>query len=89
MDLTGSGIETHAHLYEPGNARICIMFMAFEGPPKIVRLWGKGTPLENGTQEFDAFVKEHDVECIPGSRSVIIVDVRVSSRPQPHSISLI
>lgn len=25
MDLTGSGIETHAHLHEPGNGRICVM----------------------------------------------------------------
>lgn len=41
-DLTGSGNETISHLHEPGNGRICIMFNAFEGPPKIVRLWGKG-----------------------------------------------
>lgn len=25
MDLTGSGVETHAHLHEPGNGRICVM----------------------------------------------------------------
>ena len=42
MDLTGSGIETTSHLNEPGNGRITVMFNAFEGPPKIVRLWGKG-----------------------------------------------
>lgn len=38
QDLTGSGIETIAHLHE--NKRIVIMFCAFEGPPKIVRLHG-------------------------------------------------
>lgn len=42
MELTGSGSETLAHLHEPGNGRITIMLSAFDGPPKIVRLWGKG-----------------------------------------------
>jgi hypothetical protein len=75
MDLTGSGVETHAHLHEPSNARIVIMFMAFVGPPRILRLWGKGTALENGTPEFDAFAQDKKVELKPGSRSIIIVDV--------------
>jgi hypothetical protein len=39
-DLTGSGIETVAHLQE--NGRITFMFCAFDGPPKIVRLYGSG-----------------------------------------------
>ena len=38
LDLTGSGIETVAHLRK--NGRICLMFCAFEGGPKIVRLQG-------------------------------------------------
>lgn len=42
MELTGSGSETVAHLHEPGNGRITIMLNAFDGPPRIVRLWGKG-----------------------------------------------
>lgn len=43
MDLTGSGIETTSHLHEPGNGRITVMFMAFDGPPRILRIYGKGT----------------------------------------------
>ena len=43
LDLTGSGIETLAHLRE--NGRIVILFCAFEGPPKIVRLHGRGTAV--------------------------------------------
>ena len=39
-DLTGSGIETAAHLRE--NGCIVIMICAFNGPPKIVRLHGQG-----------------------------------------------
>jgi hypothetical protein len=49
--------------------------MAFTGPPKIVRIWGTGTALENGTPEYEAFVAEHKVETIPGSRSIVMVDV--------------
>ncbi|KAA8613583.1 signal transduction histidine kinase [Pyrenophora tritici-repentis] len=75
MDLTGSGVETHAHLHEPSNGRICILFLAFSGPPKIVRIWGTGRAIENGTPEYEAFVQEHKVETIPGSRSIIMVDV--------------
>jgi hypothetical protein len=73
MDLTGSGNETISHLYEPGNGRITIMFNAFQGPPRIVRLFGRGSVLERGTPPFDEFVKKHDVQIIPASRSIIIV----------------
>jgi hypothetical protein len=37
------GVETIAHMREPGNARITIMFHAFEGAPRILRMWGTGT----------------------------------------------
>ncbi|MBT8483809.1 MAG: pyridoxamine 5'-phosphate oxidase family protein, partial [Myxococcales bacterium] len=40
LDFTGSGVETIAHLRE--NGRICVMFCAFEGPPRIVRVHGVG-----------------------------------------------
>ncbi|KAF2713458.1 hypothetical protein K504DRAFT_368934 [Pleomassaria siparia CBS 279.74] len=76
MDLTGSGIETTSHLHEPGNARICVMFIAFEGAPKIIRIWGKGRVLENdGGKEFNGFVESEKVKCIPGTRSIIVVDI--------------
>ena len=42
VDLSGSGIETTSHLHEPGNGRITVMFNAFEGPPRILRIYGKG-----------------------------------------------
>ena len=47
LDLTGSGIETVAHLRQ--NGRITIMFCAFEGRPLIVRLYGRGRVVEPGT----------------------------------------
>jgi len=52
QDLTGSGVETIAHLKE--NARIVIMFCAFQGAPKIVRLHGRGEAIAEGHPEFDS-----------------------------------
>ncbi|KAH5627132.1 hypothetical protein HBI51_220440 [Parastagonospora nodorum] len=75
MDLTGSGGETHAHLHEPGNARIVIMFLAFTGPPRIVRLWGKGRAIENGTSEYAAFIADNKIATKPGCRSIIMLDI--------------
>src|SRR6266536_2208914 len=50
LDLTGSGIETVAHLRE--NGRIVFMFCAFTGPPKIVRLHGTGEVVTPGSPEY-------------------------------------
>lgn len=50
-DLTGSGIETVAHLKE--NGRIVVMFCAFAEAPKIVRLHGVGEVVERGHPEFE------------------------------------
>lgn len=50
LDLTGSGAETAAHLRE--NGRVTLMFCAFEGAPRIVRVQGTGTLLEPGGDGF-------------------------------------
>ena len=51
IDLTGSGVETIAHLQE--NGRIVFMFCAFDGAPRIVRLHGNGRALLPGTSSFE------------------------------------
>ena len=75
VDLTGSGVETIAHLRE--NGRIVFMFCAFEGPPKIVRLHGTGRVAAAGTPEFEALqplFPDHE-----GTRAIISATVtRVS-----------
>ena len=43
LDYVGSGAETIAHLRE--NGRICVMFCAFDGPPRIVRFHGRGEAI--------------------------------------------
>ena len=79
VDLMGSGIETIAHLRE--NGRITIMFAAFEGPPRIVRLHGAGRVVQQGDDGFAELLATFDAsaEQLPAVRSVIAVDVeRVS-----------
>src|SRR5919106_6224652 len=50
LDVVGSGAETIAHLRE--NGRIVVMFCAFDGPPKIVRLHGVGRPFQENDEGF-------------------------------------
>src|SRR5580700_2518990 len=52
LDMVGSGAETIAHVRE--NGRIVIMFCAFEGPPRILRLHGRGHVVEPLDPGFDA-----------------------------------
>jgi hypothetical protein len=72
LDLTGSGVETIAHLRE--NGRIVVMFCAFEGPPRIVRLHGRGEAVLPGDEGFDDLVAHFPPR--PGIRSVIRIDVQ-------------
>jgi hypothetical protein len=75
VDLYGSGIETVAHLKE--NGRMVIMFCAFEGPPKIIRLHGRGRVVEQADPEFEELFANFTLaeEILPTVRSIIHVDV--------------
>ena len=67
LDLTGSGVETIAHLRE--NGRIAVMFCAFAGPPRIVRLQGTGVAIPIGDPQFDEAASLFPAT--PGARAVI------------------
>jgi hypothetical protein len=71
LDLTGSGVETIAHLRE--NGRITLMFCAFAGPPRIVRLWGRGDVVPVGDPRFAALRPRFPE--LTGVRSIVVVDV--------------
>lgn len=45
-DLPGVGVETIAHIRE--NGRVTIMLNAYEGSPRIARLYGKGACQRHG-----------------------------------------
>jgi hypothetical protein len=77
VDLIGSGAETAAHLRE--NGRIVIMLCAFEGPPRIVRLHGRGNVVQIGEPGFAELKAQFDLDGVPAAaeaaRAVVVVEV--------------
>lgn len=82
-DHVGSGAETAAHLRE--NGRICVMLCAFEGPPRIVRLHGRGEVLvdpDPGVVGVRAVIRVH-VDRIADSCGFGVPQMEfVAERPQ-------
>jgi hypothetical protein len=80
LDGVGSGAETIAHLRE--NGRIVIMLCAFAGPPRILRLHGRGTVHLPGDPSYEALLGRcaFDEPSVPQARrSIVEVEVeRVS-----------
>jgi pyridoxamine 5'-phosphate oxidase-like protein len=76
LDAVGSGAETIAHLRE--NGRIVIMLCAFEGPPRILRLHGRGEVLLADDERFGDLVARAGFDD-PGApearRAVVVVNV--------------
>ena len=68
LDVIGSGAETIAHLRD--NGRIVVMLCAFEGPPRILRLHGRGAVLAGRAVEFPGATALPEQQ-----RTVIRVDV--------------
>jgi hypothetical protein len=75
LDIFGSGVETIAHVRE--NGRIVLMFCSFQGPPKILRLHGRGRVVEPHEPEFASLQAGFPV--YEGTRGIIVVELtRVS-----------
>ncbi|MEG3617016.1 pyridoxamine 5'-phosphate oxidase family protein [Magnetovibrio sp. PR-2] len=71
LDITGSANETSAHLQE--NGRITFMFCAFDGPPKILRLFGTGRVITANDEQWDEF--SNLFPPLSGTRQIMVVDV--------------
>lgn len=71
MDFIGSGNETSAHLVE--NGRIIFMFCAFDGPPNILRLYGKGRVILPSSEEWAA-VSAH-FKIYPSTRQIVVAEI--------------
>ncbi|MCF8449814.1 MAG: pyridoxamine 5'-phosphate oxidase family protein [Taibaiella sp.] len=71
LDVIGSGNETSAHLLE--NGRITIMFCAFDGPPNILRLYGRGYTVLPGDERWSELSSLFGA--IPATRQIIVADV--------------
>ncbi len=71
LDLTGSGNETAAHITE--NGRLTLMFCAFAGHPKILRLYCRGRVITRLSHEWAEAVGRFPEQ--PGIRQVVLADV--------------
>ena len=72
LDLTGSGAETIAHLRD--NGRIVLMFCAFSGPPRILRLHGRGQVVLPEDAAWLGLMARFPAR--RGARAVVVVDVQ-------------
>ncbi|MET0772889.1 MAG: pyridoxamine 5'-phosphate oxidase family protein [Candidatus Limnocylindrales bacterium] len=73
LDLTGSGNETSAHLAE--NGRVTFMFCAFEGSPRILRLFGTGRTVLPGDDTEWHDLRARFPEQLIGVRQAIVADI--------------
>lgn len=74
LDHIGSGNEASAHLRADG--RLTIMMCAFEGPPLILRLYGRGSVLLRGTPGYSDLLAAHFSGEEPvGARQIVRLDV--------------
>lgn len=71
LDFIGSGNETSAHTRE--NGRITFMFCAFEGPPNILRLYGKGHAVLPGTAAWAEYAPLFGE--FPNARQILVADI--------------
>ncbi|MFJ3228689.1 pyridoxamine 5'-phosphate oxidase family protein [Streptomyces sp. NPDC086783] len=73
LDFAGSNAETIAHLRE--NGRITLMWCAFQGPPNIVRVHGRGEPVFRDDPRFRDLLAHfpHIDPAQHGLRAVVVV----------------
>lgn len=71
LDLTGSGIETAAHLAHDG--RITIMMCSFDQTPNTLRIYGRGSVIRPGDPAWDQLLP-HFTQ-IRGQRQIIRIAI--------------
>ena len=73
LDRTGSGNETSAHLLADG--RMTVMFCAVEGPPLILRLYGRGRVIVRSSEEYVELLASQFGGVEPlGARQIVRID---------------
>jgi hypothetical protein len=84
LNLTGSGNETSTHLLE--NDRMTIMFMAFDGKPLILRLYGTAKAYHPRDLEYKDYISMFPKDA--GSRQIMIMQVNLVQTSCGYSIPL-
>jgi hypothetical protein len=83
VDLTGSGVETIAHLRD--NGRVTVMFCSFSRQPKILRLYGHGRVVLPSSESWAELAPRfpgasrdgasRDGASRDGARAIVVIDV--------------
>lgn len=76
LDFGGSGAETVAHLREGGNGRITLMWCAFSGPPKVLRVHGTGEAVFRDDPRWSAYIGHFTEVDGPSARAIVVVHAR-------------
>jgi hypothetical protein len=71
LDFGGSHAETVAHLRE--NGRVTLMWCAFSGPPKVLRIHGRGEPVFRDDPRWPELIGHFAAADGPGARAIILV----------------
>lgn len=73
LNVTGSGNETSAHVQQ--DPRMTIMFCAFDGPPLILRIYGKARVLHKNDHDWDELFAHFDP--LPGTRQIFDLSIEL------------
>lgn len=71
LNVTGSGNETAAHIQE--NSRMTIMFLAFDGSPNILRLYGQAKVIHKNDPQWSSLFSHFPA--LPGARQIFDLSV--------------
>jgi hypothetical protein len=71
LDFGGSHAETVAHLRE--NGRVTLMWCAFSGPPKVLRIHGRGEPIFRDDPRWPELIGHFAAADGPGARAIVLV----------------
>jgi hypothetical protein len=71
LNITGSGNETAAHLFE--NGRMTMMFCSYSEKPLILRLYGQGRAIHPRDEEWSTLYPQF--KSFPGARQIIVLTI--------------
>lgn len=84
LNVTGSGNETSAHIQQ--HNRMTIMFLAFDGSPNILRLYGHARVIHKNDAEWDELSSHFTL--LPGARQIFDLSVDLVQNSCGMSIPL-
>ncbi|MGW0546756.1 pyridoxamine 5'-phosphate oxidase family protein [Streptomyces altiplanensis] len=74
LDFGGSTAETVAHIRE--NGRVTLMWCAFTGPPKVLRVHGQGEAVFRDDPRWAGLITRFEDVDGPSARAIVVVHAR-------------